>query len=322
MDAGRLEVLDQQMGELREKIRVLRAERSRQKKRLRAKNLQIFREATAAVGLHDREIKGVEADLAALESEHQFALAAQSLRDAYEAYVKGKQLALDQAAGTDAGDRIVGVRIAELEGIRATIALLEKRENELAEDLRTFVQAHPKGWLHSDDVLKRYLAWFDDGSLYAFLKDNPRYSLTVDQLIQLVGIARATQFLKVSYGAVEKAALEGLLLDTGGEPVTIEMLRDLRRRTVVAPSVEIRRRATEQPIEELLDLIDPQYAEGDGDDISVLQLGSTTEKVLRKADIHRIGQLRRSGEDLTRIPGIAAKRADEIHHALVRRRGA
>ncbi|MFH1430100.1 MAG: hypothetical protein ABIG71_01085, partial [Candidatus Uhrbacteria bacterium] len=115
----------------------------------------------------------------------------------------------------------------------------------------------------------------------------------------------------------EKEVTQGLLSDTNGERVTLEQLHAVRSRSVNAPSVETRHREADKPVGDLIDLIDPQYAEGDGDDISVLELDGPTVKALRDAEIHRVGQLRRSGDELLNIRGIGEKRGAAIQAALV-----
>lgn len=301
----------------------VREERAKQRKRLKAKSQVVRAEAQEKFDEAERALAILEQRLETAMLTLQFEEAQENLQAAYRAFREGRRLALEGGADRELTDRMASARLEELEGLRATVRLLEKRGKETTDELRTFVQARPSGWMHSDDPLKRYLAYHaPDRSILAFLKDNPRYSMTPDQLVALVGIAAATQYLTVAYGSFAKQVSDGLIRDTAGEVVTVERLEALRTRSVHAPSVEIRRPGEEQSIEELLDLIDPQYREGDGDDISVLGLDHGTEQALRSAEVHRVGQLRRSGDELTHISGIGPKRANHIHDALTRHRAA
>lgn len=323
MVVDRVVKMEQELSLLKGTRSELKQELGDQRRRLKAKSEAVRADAAQRIAGIESALAACDAQLATKELEVTFEEASRSLQQAHRAFLEGQQRALEAGAGQPLSERVIASRLEELESIRSTARLLENRAKELASIIRMFVQTNPRGWMRSDDPLKRYLAWCSAVSdLFTFLKDNPRYGITPDQLVALLGIVRATPFLTVSYAAFEKQVCAGLVVDVHGEAVTAERVAEIRNRTVQTPSVEIRRRGEEQPIEELLDLMDPQYAEGDGDDISVLKLDVLIEKALRAAGIHRVGQLRRSGDELTSISGIGEHRVTAIHDALVRRRAA
>ncbi|MFH1430265.1 MAG: hypothetical protein ABIG71_01920, partial [Candidatus Uhrbacteria bacterium] len=249
--ASKVEVLEGAIAEIKEKRRTAGAERTKQKKRLSAKSDDVRAEAQRLVDELEQQIAELDARAGTLQLECQFEQATQTLRNAYNAFLEGRERELDAGAGRADTERVIASRIRELEGLRSTVRLLSNRDKALTDLLRTYVGAHPHGWMRSDDPLKRYLAWFapeGEGDLYAFLKDNPRYSITPEQLFALVGLASGTRFLSVSYSSLEKEVTQGLLSDTNGERVTLEQLHAVRSRSVNAPSVETRHREADKPV--------------------------------------------------------------------------
>ncbi|MBI4434790.1 hypothetical protein HY635_03175, partial [Candidatus Uhrbacteria bacterium] len=212
-------------------------------------------------------------------------------------------------------------QLADLGNVRAMQNFLTGRVKEIAELLRPFVAAHFRGYTRSDDPEKRYPAWFADASLWiALLQDNPLYELTVDQLVELLGLKEATPFFKVDYGAVEELAKSGLLVDKDGKSIDLERLAGLRKRTERTPRLEMKPRG-DKPIEELLELIDPKYAER-GLTIDALGLDTATVNALRTAGYTMVEQVRASFDTLQSITGIGPRRAGKIIDALVARAAA
>lgn len=315
----RLEVLAAQIVELKEKRSDLKAAIARQRRRLDAQSEAVRTEAQGIIARTDPELAKVERDLARAESEHELEIAMRTAKDIFDAMRGADAIMLEVGgAGSPESDRVVAARLLDLSKVRAMQNFLKGRVGELVEVLRPFVMAHFRGYTHSDDPEKRYPAWFADASLWiALLQDNPRYELTVEQLIALVGLQRATALLKVDYGAVEKMVKEGLLVDTDGKPLDLGRLAEIRKRTERTPLLELKPRG-DKPIEEFLDLIDPRFAER-GVGIEALGLDTATTNALRAAGYTMVEQVRASFDTLQSIAGIGPRRAERIIDALVAR---
>lgn len=315
----RLEQLAAQITELKEKRRGLKDERTRQKKRLDAKNESVRDDATAAIVRIEPELAKVERDLVRAEFEHELETAMRTAKDIFDAMKGEEAIALEVGGvGSAESDRAVAARLLDLSKVRAMQNFLTGRVKELAEVLRPFVMAHFKGYTRNDDPERRYPAWFADASLWiALLQDNPLYELTVEQLVALVGLQRATALLKVDYSAVEELVKKGLLVDTEGKPIDLERLAEIRKRNERTPRLELKPRG-DKPIEELLDLIDPRFA-ARGIGIESLGLDTATTNALRAAGYTMVEQVRASFDTLQSIAGIGPRRAEKIIDALVAR---
>ncbi len=318
----RLEVLAAQISELKEKRKDLKGEIAKQRRRLDAQGEAVRREAQGIIARTEPELATVERDLRRAESEHELESAMRTAKDIFDAMKGEEVIALEvSGAGSPESDRAVAKQLADLGNVRAMQNFLKGRAAELVEVLRPFVMAHFRGYTRSDESEKRYPAWFADASLcIALLQDNPLYELTPDQLVALVGIARAIAFFKVDYGAVEEMVKQGLLVDQAGKPIDLERLAGLRKRTERTPRLELKPRG-DKPIEELLDLIDPKYAQR-GLTIDALGLDTATTNALRTAGYTMVEQVRASFDTLQSIPGIGPKRAGKIIDALVARAAA
>lgn len=318
----RLGRLEARIAELTAKRKDLRDERVRQRKRLDAKSEAVRAEAEAAIARIEPQLAEVERDLARAEYEHELETAMRTAREVFDAMKEAEAGDLEAGgAGSAESDRAVAARLLDLSKVRAMQNFLKGRVGELVEVLRPFVMAHFKAYTRSDDPEKRYPAWFAHASLFiAVLQDNPLYGLTREQLIGLVGLERAIIFLKVDYGAVEDAARNGLLVDLRGKPVDLERLVGLRTRSERTPSLELKSRG-DKPIEELLDLIDPRFAER-GLMIDALGLDTATANALQAAGYTMVEQVRASFDTLQNIRGIGPRRAEKIINALVARAAA
>lgn len=315
----RLGQLEARIVELTAKRNDLKDERARQRRRLDAKSADVRAEAEAAIARLEPQLAEVERDLARAEFEHKLETAMRTTRDIFDAMKEAEAGDLEVGgAGSAESDREVAARLLDLSKVRAMQNFLKGRVGELVEVLRPFVMAHFRGYTRSDDPEKRYPAWFADASLFvALLQDNPLYELTVDQLIVLVGLKQATALLKVDYGAVEEMAKGGLLVDTEGKPIDLERLAEMRKRTERTPRLELKSRG-DKPIEELLDLIDPKFAER-GLMIDALGLDTATANALQAAGYTMVEQVRASFDTLQNIKGIGPRRAEKIINALVAR---
>lgn len=318
----RLGRLEARIAELRTRRSELRDQRTRERRRLDAKSVDVRAEAEAAIARIGPQLEGVERDLARAELEHELERASRTAKDIFDAMKGEAEAALDVGGvGSTESDRAVAARLHDLANVRAMQNLLKGRAGEVVEMLRPFFLAHFRGYTRSDDLEKRYPAWFADASLWiAMLQDNPLYELTVEQLVALVGLQRATVLLKVDYGAVEQMARDGLLVDTDGKPVDIERLAGIRKRTERTPRLELKPRG-DKPIEELLDLIDPRFADR-GLTVDALSLDTATESALRAAGYTKVEQVRASFDTLQSIKGIGPRRAAKIIDALVARAAA
>lgn len=315
----RLEVLAAQIAALKDRRTPLREERDRQKRRLKAKSEAVQADARAALDPIQRELEEIERDLVRAELEHELESAMRTAKDIFDAMKGGEVVALEvDGIGSPASDRAVAARLLDLTKVRAMQNFLTGRAKELVEVLRPFVMAYFKGYTRSDDPEKRYPAWFADAALFiALLQDNPLYELTVEQLVALVGLQRATGLLRVDYGAVEKLVRDGMLKDAEGKPIDFDRLEALRARTERTPRLELKARGDE-PIEEVLDLIDPKFATR-GLTIDELGLDTATESALRAAGYTMVEQVRASFDTLQSIAGIGRRRAERIIDALVAR---
>lgn len=315
----RLGRLEARIAELTAKRKDLRDERARQRKRLDAKSEAVRAEAEAAIARIEPQLKDVDRDLSRAELEHELERAQRTARDIFDAMKAEEGAALEASGvGSPESDRAVAAQLFNLANVRAMQNFLKGRAGELVEVLRPFVMAHFKAYTRSDDPKRRYPAWFADASLFlAVLQDSPRYGLTLEQLIGLIGLEKATAFLKVDYGAVEEAVRKGLLVDKQGNPIDLERLVEIRTRDEVTPSLELKPRG-DRPIEELLDLVDPRFAER-GLMIDALGLDTATTNALNAAGYTMIEQVRASFDTLQNIKGIGPKRAEKIINALVAR---
>lgn len=315
----RLGRLEARIAELTAKRNDLKSERARQRRRLDAKSDTVRAEAEAAIARIDPQLKDVERDLTRAELELKLERASRTTREIFDAMKGEAEAALDVGGvGSPESDRAVAASLHDLANVRAMQNLLKGRAGEVVEMLRLFLLAHFRGYTRSDDPEKRYPAWFADASLWiAVLQDNPLYKLTVEQLIALVGLQRATALLKVDYGAVEQMAKDGLLVDADGKPVDLERLAGIRERTERTPRLELKPRG-DKPIEELIDLIDPRFADR-GLTVDALSLDTATENALRAAGYTKVEQVRASFDTLQSIKGIGPRRAAKIIDALVAR---
>lgn len=315
----RLETLAAQIVELKEKRRNLKAELAKQRRRLDAQSEVVRAEAQEIIARIEPELADVERNLARAEFEHELETAVRTAKGIFDAMKWEEAIALEAGgAGSPESDRSVAARLLDLANVRAMQNFLKGRAGELVEVLRPFVMAHFKAYTRSDDPKKRYPAWFADASLFlAVLQDSPRYGLTLEQLIGLIGLEKATAFLKVDYGAVEEAVRKGLLVDKQGNPIDLERLVEIRTRDEVTPSLELKPRG-DKPIEELLDLVDPRFAER-GLMIDALGLDTATTNALNAAGYTMVEQVRASFDTLQNIKGIGPKRAEKIINALVAR---
>lgn len=315
----RLGRLEARIAELTAKRKDLKDERARQRKRLDAKSEAVRAEADAAIKRLEPQLAEVERDLARAEFEHKLETAMRTTKDIFDAMKAAEAVDLEAGgAGSAESDRTVAARLLDLANVRAMQNFLKGRVGELVETLRPFVMLRFKGYTRSDDPERRYPAWFADASLFvALLQDNPLYELTVDQLIALVGLKQATALFKVNYGAVEEMARGGLLVDTEGKAIDLERLAETRKRTERTPRLELKSRG-DKPIEELLDLIDPRFAER-GLMIDALGLDTATTNTLQAAGYTMVEQVRASFDTLQNIKGIGPRRAEKIINALVAR---
>lgn len=316
---GRLEV---QIAEFTAKRKNLRNERARQRRRLEAKSEVVRAEAEAAIARLEPQLAEVERDLARAEFEHKLETAMRTTRDIFDAMKGEETIALEvDGVGSPESDRAVAARLLDLSKVRAMQNFLTGRVKELVEALRPFVMAHFKGYTRNDDPEKRYPAWFADASLWiVLLQDNPLYELSVEQLIALVGLQRATALLKVDYGAVEELVKKGLLVDADGKLIDLERLAEIRKRNERTPRLELKSRG-DKPIEELLDLIDPRFAER-GLTTGAIGLDTATANALQAAGYTMVEQVRASFDTLQSIKGIGPRRAAKIIDALVARAAA
>lgn len=272
----------------------------------------------------ERMLAGAEEALATLASQHARTEAELKLEEAYD-YLKRAQEARKDAgeaaflaAVPETGDAAFSALVRELINLRATANRLRDRNDELTDFVRTWVLGHATGWVPSDNPERWYLVWVSpDGTLQVILQDQPAYVLTVDALVELIGFQAATQFLAVEFGSVEQAAKDGLLRDQKGNPVTVEQLRDLRERHERAKQVKPLERGPEH-VGDVIAVIAPELLPQFTADVDSLGLELQTASALRAAGIERIGQLRMSGDDLTRIKDIGPARAKEILGKLAR----
>ena len=318
----RLEQLEQRVRDLTTARGELKAEIAKQRRRLDAKRESVRTEAHATIERTERDLATTERTLAQAQFEYELEQAMRTARDAFDAMREAASLAVETGGiGSAESDRAVAARLLELAKVRAMQNFLEGRVKDLVKTLRPFVAAHFKAYTRHDDAERRYPAWFADASLFvAYLQDNPLYSLTVEQLIALVGLPRATELLRVDYRAVAELADAEALTDTTGASVTTERLAALRTRKERTPLLELRTRG-EQPIEEQLDLIDPRFAER-GLGVEALRLDTATTNALRTAGYTLVEQVRASFDTLQSIEGIGPKRAAKILDALVARAAA
>jgi hypothetical protein len=315
----RLGQLEARIAELAAKRKNLKDQRARERRRLDAKGADVRTEADAALKRIEPQLQEVERDLARAEREHELESARRQIGEILET-MKGEEGAALEVGGVGSpeSDRAVAARLLDLSKVRAMQRFLKGRVDELVEPLREFVLANFKAYTRNDEPKKRYPAWFADASLFiAVLEDNPLYSLTREQLIAFVGLERAAAFFKVDYGAVEEAVQKGLLTDTHGNTVDLEQLVAVRTRSERTPSLEFKPRG-DKPIEELLDLIDPRFADR-GLTVDALSLDTATTNALRAAGYTKVEQVRASFDTLQSIKGIGPKRAAKIIDALVAR---
>jgi len=318
----RITELEQKVAELTERRRELREHATKQRRRCDAKSATIRADAQAELQRIAVAHAAIEEQITRATLDFELAKASRIAGEIFDAMKSEEAVALTVGGvGSPESDRAVAKRLLDLANVRAMQNFLTGRVKELVEVLRPFVMAHFKGYTRSDDPEKRYPAWFADASLFiALLQDNPLYVLTVDQLIELVGMDSAVAFLKVDYGAVEEMAKKGILKDKKGQPIDLERLASLRQRTERTPRFEIKPRG-DQLIEKLLDLIDPRFAER-GLTVDALGLDTATTNALRAAGYTMVEQVRASFDALQSIPGIGPKRAEKILDALVARAAA
>ncbi|MDO8598737.1 MAG: hypothetical protein Q7S02_01365 [bacterium] len=319
---NRVDELKRRVAGLTQRRMELREEIGKQKRRLNAKKEVIRAEAQAIIDRTTGALEPVETQLTRATLELTLAQAQALASAIFDAMKEMEVVDLTVGGvGSPESDRAVAKMLADLGSVRAMQNLLKGRAGDLVELLRPFVMAHFKAYTHSDDPEKRYPAWFADAALWiALLQDNPLYALTVEQLVELVGLDQATKFFKVDYGAVEEMARKGLLKDKGGKLIDLEQLAELRQRTERTPRLELKPRG-DQPIENLLDLIDPKFATR-GLTIDALGLDTATENALRAASYTMVEQARASFDTLQSIRGIGPKRAERIINALVARAAA
>lgn len=315
----RVEELERRVAELTERRKALKLEAAKHRRRLGAKGEAVREDATKELKRLESALAPIEAALTRAELELDLERATRTAGEIFDAMkdAEAANLTVD-GVGSPESDRAVAKQLADLANVRAMQNFLKGRVGDLVELLRPFVMAHFKGYTRNDDPEKRYPAWFADACLFiALIQDNPLYELTVEQLVDLVGLRVATTLLKVDYGAVARMAKDGLLKDKDGKPIDFERLAGIRERTERTPRLELRIRG-DKPIEELLDLIDPKYA-ARGLTIDALGLDTATESALRDAGYTMVEQVRASFDTLQSIRGIGPRRAERIIDALVAR---
>jgi len=263
----------------------------------------------------------LQTKLRAAEVDAKYADAQERLRAARAAVEEAEDEGLATPETRERFERIILAAIEELINGRATVSRINGRIEELAGRIRGFVLANPTGWVAGmDDPERRYLCYLSpDGKYQVILEDNPLYELTVDQLVKLIGFEAAMKFLRVDYTAVRDASKDGMLADTGGAPIALDRIRELRSRTERTKKVKALVRGPEQ-VAEIVEVVAPELREEFVEKLEALGLDGNIVKALTAAGITRVGQVRcLSGDDLAKIKGIGPARAAAIIRSVVQR---
>lgn len=277
--------------------------------------------AQAKLDAANAKVEELKREIHRLETHVRYEDAQEGIRKAKAVAAEVEREALADPETHDEFVHVIVTKVEELINARATVSRINGRVKEIAGDVRAFVTAHPTGWVAGvDDPERKYLCWISpDGRLQVILEDNPKYELTVDQLADLVGYENAAKFFKVAYTAVHDAAKNGLLKDKKGEPIDLNLIREIRERTEQTKEVKAMVRGPGL-VEEIVEVVAPDLVEEFVEKLEALGLDGNTVNALRAAGITRVGQVRcLSGDDLAKIKGIGPSRAAAIIRAVVRR---